>query len=232
MPPSALRLPAVCLVTDRRLLTPDARTTADEIANLEAFVDEAIGAGVDMVQVRERDLDAAVLRSLVARIMSRAAGGATCVLVNDRADVAIAAGAAGVHLRADGAPVDRARSLGPPGWIVGRSVHSAAEVDASQAADYLFFGTVFPSATKLAGAAAPHGLAALGDAVRRSRVPVLAIGGIDATSARRCREAGAAGVAAIGVFLPSGRAPGARGPADAVRELKAAVGAAPRDPLQ
>ncbi len=77
-----------------------------------------------MIQLRERDLDAASLRALAARLADRARAG-TRVVVNDRADVARAAGAAGVHLRADGPPVALVRTLGPAEWMVGRSVHAA-----------------------------------------------------------------------------------------------------------
>lgn len=193
----------ICLVTDRRRLSPGARTTHEELVALEAALDEAIGAGIDLIQIRERDLDAAPLAAFVRHVMARARGTSTRVVVNDRADVALAAGADGVHLRSDGPPVDRVRAIGPRGWIVGRSIHGEAEVPAHAAADYLLFGTVFASASK--GESAPwQGLEGLRHAASRSKAPMLAIGGITAQNAASCLVAGAAGIAAIGAFLGSG----------------------------
>ena len=208
-------------MTDRRGLSPEARTTRDEILALEAQVAEAIAAGVDMVQVREPDLDAATLASLTSRLARRAAGGATRVIVNDRADVAVTAGAAGVHLRADGPPVDRVRLLGPPGWIVGRSIHTAEEAQLAAGADYVIFGTVFSSRSKPADAPVA-GLERLRTTVASSTVPVLAIGGVSPAVAGACRAAGAAGVAAIGAFFPAGRRSDALGPGEAVLAFRRA----------
>src|SRR5207248_78303 len=82
--------------------------------------------GVDLVQLRERDLEAALLYDLVAQAVDDARGSGTRILVNDRLDVAIAAGADGVHLRADSIPAAAARSIAPDGFLVGRSIHAAA----------------------------------------------------------------------------------------------------------
>jgi thiamine-phosphate diphosphorylase len=142
------------------------------------------------------------------------------VVVNERADVALAAGADGVHLRGDGAPTARVRRIAAAGWIIGRSVHDVAEARAARAADYLIFGTLFPTRSKPAGAPV-HGLDDLGAAVKAAGVPVLAVGGIDPARAAACRHAGAAGIAAIGVFLPPGRAPQAVGIPRAVEALRA-----------
>lgn len=165
---------------------------------------------VDLIQIREPDLDAAVLLDLVRRVAARARGTGTSVVVNDRADVARAGGAQGVHVRASGPALDRVRAFGPDDWLVGRSVHAPEEVRAHQTADYLIFGTMFPTASKPLDAPL-QGLGGLREAVRLSQVPVLAIGGIDLARARECLEAGAAGVVAIGLFLPPGLAPGALG---------------------
>ena len=214
--------PWICLVTDRRGLSPEARTTRAEILALEAQVADAIAAGVDMVQVREPDLDAAPLAALVTRLVGRAAGGGTRIIVNDRADVAHAAGAAGVHLSANGPPADRVRPLGPSGWIVGRSIHTPEEGRRPAGADYLIFGTVFRSRSKPADApvAGLEMLRAAGAAA--AAVPVLAIGGVTPAEAASCRAAGAAGVAAIGAFFPAGRRPDALGPAEAVLAFRRA----------
>lgn len=215
----ALPRPCVYLVTDRKRLTPDARTTQDELTALEAFLDEAIEAGVDVIQIRERDVDGGPLCALVNRVAGRARATSTRVLVNDRADVALAAGAHGVHLRADGPRAGRVRQIGPLDWIVGQSVHTSPEArTASQAgADYLLFGTVFSGGSK--GDVPDDRLETLRDITRTIRTPVIAIGGIDPARATQGIDAGAAGVAAISIFLPEGRAPLAMG----VRRATAAL---------
>jgi thiazole tautomerase (transcriptional regulator TenI) len=221
---NAIASPLICLVTDRRAATPNARTTRDEVDGLERQLDDAFAAAVDLVQVRESGLAAATLRALVERLVRRAPA-ASRVVVNDRADVARAGGAAGVHLRGDGPPASRVRPLGPEGWIVGRSVHSAEEAHRATDADYLLFGSVFASLSKGPGAAVA-GVARLRAAVQAVPVRVLAIGGVTPEHVAECRAAGAAGVAAIGVFLPRGSAPGALGAAEAIRSLRRAWAAA------
>jgi thiamine-phosphate pyrophosphorylase len=213
----------VYLVTARHLVNPGARTASDELVDFERWLDEAIKAGVDAIQVREPDLDPAVLVPLASRLVARTRGTPTRLFVNDRADVAIAARADGVHLRGTGPTVDRVRALGGPSWIVGRSVHRASEAAVHRNADYLLFGTVFSSESKPAGAA-PAGLDSLRSAVGAAgTTPVVAIGGVTPERARACLAAGAAGVAAIGAFLPQGTRAGALGPADAVAAFRAAI---------
>ncbi len=216
----ALPTPCVYLVTDRHRLSPTARTVDEEIRALEAFLDQAVEAAADVIQIREPDLEARRLRALAARVGARARGRSR-VLVNDRVDVALAAGVDGVHLRADSAPTADARRLGPAGWIVGRSVHAPDEAGGELDATYVLFGAVFPTRSKPDRPAA--GLDRLRDAVAASHRPVLAIGGMTPERAAAARAVGAAGVAAIGVFLPPRLAPGALGPADAVRALRAAM---------
>ena len=218
---TTIRQPTVCLITSRQRLAADARTARDAIAALDRWLDDAIGC-VDLIQIREPDLDARVLWALTRAVTARAAGSGTVVVVNDRADVARAAGADGVHLPAAGPPLARVRAFGPAGWILGRSVHTIAEVEAGAEADYLIFGTVFPSASKPSGAPAA-GLARLQEAAAATTRPVLAVGGIDAPRAGECRRAGAAGIAAIGLFLPPGCAPGALGVAAATAAVRAAM---------
>jgi thiamine-phosphate diphosphorylase len=125
--------------------------------------------------------------------------------VNDRADVALSVGAHGVHLRADSYAADRVRAIAPSGFIVGRSAHDpdvVAAAVAGGALDYIIFGTVFASASKPPGhrAAGIQGLAAAVAAARP--LPVLAIGGVSTRSAPAIRATGAAGLAAVGLFLP------------------------------
>jgi thiamine-phosphate pyrophosphorylase len=122
------------------------------------------------------------------------------VVVNDRADVALAAGASGVHLRADAVPAQRIRRLVGPGFVIGRSVHGASEAQTvAPGADYLAMGTIFPTRSK--GPDAPvAGLRGLEATCRAVNVPVLAIGGVTPDNAGAVAAAGAAGIAAIGLF--------------------------------
>ena len=129
-----------------------------------------------------------------------------------------------MHLRADSYPAGRVRAVAPPGFVVGRSVHDAAEaaqVVREGAVDYIVFGTVFATPSKPAGhrIAGLQGLAAAVAAARP--VPVLAIGGVSAEMVPALRAAGAAGLAAIGLFLPGevGAGPTLR---DTVRRLREA----------
>jgi thiamine-phosphate diphosphorylase len=217
---TALGCPSIHLVTDRRRLSPRAATDRERLTALRALIADAIAAGVDVVQLRERDLDARALGDLTHGAMAWARGTATAVVINDRADVAAVCGAHGVHLRADSAVTARVRARGPAEWLVGRSVHGVAEVTRHQDADYLVLGTLFDTVSKPGVAAG--GRPVIEDAVRSSRVPIIAIGGITPERARHCAAAGAAGVAAIGLFLPAGVEPGALGVAVAVRELREA----------
>lgn len=177
-------------------------------AAFTALVAATACAGVDVIQLRERDVEAAMLMRRTRAAIDAVSGTAARVVVNDRLDVALAAGAAGVHLRGDSFAAARARSFAPDGFLVGRSVHSeeeAAEVEAAGGCDYLIFGTVFASTHKPAGHQ-PSGLEALGRVCARVRVPVLAIGGITVENAALARAAGAAGVAGISLFQCHGQA--------------------------
>ena len=191
----------ICLVTDRRRLSagPDA---AERLVDLAAC---AVRAGIDIIHVRERDLDARPLAALVTRILALAHGSPTKVLVNDRADVAAAAGADGVHLRRDSISVSSARALLGQDALVGQSVHSvgeAREASRTGGVNYLVFGTLYRTSSKDEG----HPVAALDDLTDACRaaqgVPVLAIGGITVQRAAALARAGAAGVAGIGLFIP------------------------------
>jgi thiamine-phosphate pyrophosphorylase len=217
---TAIARPCTCLVTDRAALSPEARTLRLAVLALEAFLDEATEAGVDLIQIRERDLDAAVLRDLTAAVVSRARGTATQVVVNDRVDVALAAGADGVHLRDDGPALADVRKL-VGDRLIGRSIHAPCPQGRGAEAGYFVFGTVFESLSKPGGSAA--GLEALAAVVRSTAAPVLAIGGMTPARARACAAVGAAGVAAIRLFLPIGLAPGSLGVLAATQQLRAAM---------
>lgn len=195
-PPSP---PLLCLVTDRLALAAATGFASDPLRALERQVAAAVEAGVDLVQVRERDLEAGALCDVVAACVRLAEGSATKVVVNDRLDVALAAGAAGVHLRGDSLDPCRARALAPEPFLVGRSVRSADEAASAREVDYLVLGTVFATPSKPGGeVAGPRRLAA---AVRSTKVPVLAIGGVSEATLAEVAAAGAAGFAAIRLFF-------------------------------
>jgi thiamine-phosphate pyrophosphorylase len=211
--------PALCLVTDRRAVAPDARTVSAQFAALERQLDEAIEAGIDLIQLREGDLSARDLLALAARIGARARQTQTRVLVNDRADVALTIPDMGLHLKSDGPPVSVVRTLAGADRLIGRSTHDPVNGRLVDGADFLVFGTVFPSASKPPGAPAA-GIAALRRACAAVTMPVLAIGGVIPDRVAECRRAGAAGIAAIGIFLPAGQAAGALGPRAAALALR------------
>ena len=187
--------PVVCMISDRRRFGE----RSDDA--LVAAVGAAAAAGIDLVQIRERDLDGRALTSLVTRCLDAARRTRTRVLVNDRLDVALTAGAHGVHLRGDSMPASRARALAPAGFVIGRSVHGVDEaerVTKEGGLDYLLFGSVFSTASK--PGVAPAGVGVLTEVVESTTLPVLAVGGITANTAHGLAATGAAGVAAIGMF--------------------------------
>jgi thiamine-phosphate pyrophosphorylase len=186
--------PLLYMVTDRRRLGPDA------VDRLVPRVLAAARAGIHLVQIREPDLEGGPLTELVEHCVRAVASTTTRIIVNDRLDVALAAGAHGVHLRADSMPAARVRRHVPSGFLIGRSIHSPAEAAAASRTDldYLIFGTVFPTSSKPDREAA--GARALADAVVATTVPVLAIGGVTGATAGLVARSGAAGVAAIGLF--------------------------------
>lgn len=191
----AAAAPALLVVSDRRHMGAD---PIDAVLGLRR-------AGVPAFQWREKDLSPgesyATLHRLRDRLdtePTRAPGGAAFrVFVNDRADLALALGF-GVHLTGSSMPTQAARRILPPTSAVGRSVHSADQAMAAQAdgADYVVFGPVFDTPSKRVYGA-PQGLAALRAVCERLRIPVLAIGGIDASRVAACRESGAGGVCVI-----------------------------------
>ena len=176
----------LCLVTDRRRVCPDAshalacRCVAEQVRH-------AVDAGIDLVQVRERDLTTADLADLVSDLVRLRRGTRTRIVVNDRVDVSMSA--------------DAVRRIAPPGFLVGRSVHSVNEARKAGPVDYLIAGTIFATASKAATVLlGVDGLTSVIDAVR---VPVLAIGGVSIDLVPAVATTGAAGVAAIGLFIGS-----------------------------
>ncbi|MEW8959340.1 MAG: thiamine phosphate synthase [Moorella sp. (in: firmicutes)] len=191
-------------MTDRRL-TP--RPLAEHVSRL---------AGVDFLQLREKDLPGGELYKLALDIKAALPSG-TRLLINDRVDVALAVDAEGVHLGESSLPPDTARRLLGPDKIVGVSVHSlAAAREAERAgADYILFGHVFPTASKKG--IPPRGLTALGEVAAGVGIPTIALGGINAENAALCLAAGARGVAVMSAVMA------ASDPAAAVAGLKKAL---------
>jgi len=192
--------PIVCYVTGREALGSEASTE-----KLLARIRMAVAAGADWVQIRERELTARALLEFTRAAIAEA-GSKARVIVNDRLDVALAAGAAGVHLRGDSVPASVAvRWLSETGahadFLVGVSCHSREDAIKAEAAgaNYVFFGPVFDTPAKKKFGA-PQGTARLSDVCGSVRIPVIAIGGIDESNAAECLRAGAAGIAAIRMF--------------------------------
>ena len=158
------------------------------------------------MQIREKDLSA---RELLHLAQGAVQSGGARILVNDRLDVALAAGAAGVHLGRASLPAAEVvrwcrAGNAPQGFLIGVSCHSFEEVREAETAgaDYAFFGPVFDTPSKRPFRA-PQGIARLGEVCRAVGIPVLAIGGVEEENVVSCIRAGAAGVAAIRMFQES-----------------------------
>jgi len=198
----------LCYVTDRHSLSEAESRKAQE--PLLSKIEAAAAAGVDWIQIREKDLSGRDCGLLTREALQRAAkstasnAAPTLILVNDRQDVALSERAGGVHLGEDSLPLLEAKRLSNAqgqDFLIGVSCHSleAARSAASGGADYLFFGPVFATPSK-AAFGAPQGLDRLADVCRAVTIPVLAIGGITLANASDCLAAGASGIAAIRLF--------------------------------
>lgn len=194
------------VITDSRLAAP---------RSVEWVVEEALRAGARAVQLREKNASSRELlkKAHALRPLTREWG--ALLFLNDRFDVALAAGADGVHLGPDDLPVRAVREVAPPGFLIGHStdIPEVARRAAADGADYIGCGAVFPTSTK-ADAGNEIGVAGLARVAEAVETPVVGIGGITPGGARRiAEESGAAGVAVISAVM------GAQDPGEAVRAL-------------
>jgi len=204
------RISLLCYVTDRQSLREEDAGRRREA--LLGRIRNAAEAGVDWIQIRERDLLGKECSRLTVEALRGVAeispvqGAKACILVNDRLDVALAAGAGGVHLGEKSVSVRDAKRLREAlhrerDFLIGVSCHSleAAKSAEEQRADYIFFGPVFATPSK-AEYGAPQGVERLAEVCQAVTIPVLAIGGITVENCANCFAAGAAGIAAIRLF--------------------------------
>ncbi len=198
------------LVTDRR------QTGGRDLVEV---LSQALGAGVRAIQLREKDLDTVDVFRLGERLLPMTRRAGASLIINDRADVAMALGADGVHLTRKSLPPKDARALVGAGMCVGISCHTIADVQEAVdgGVDFVTLGPIFATPSK-AAYGPPIGLGVLEQARTICPLPIFAIGGISAGRVRDVLKAGADGVAAISAVLA------APDPAAAVRDLLAATG--------
>ena len=206
--------PILCYVTDRRSFeraqsSPSGAAMSPTQA-LRASVQKAAAAGVNWIQIREKDLPARELAELVRQAIRDTRETGARILVNDRLDVALAANAAGIHLGENSLPLEAVvewrRRAGRMDFLIGASCHSveAARAAESGGADYIHFGPVYATPSK-AAFGPPQGIERLRAVCTAVRIRVIAIGGVTFENARDCLAAGAAGFAAIRLFQDAGR---------------------------
>lgn len=183
----------LCAITDATV-----HPARDHVAIARA----ALAGGADMIQLRDKagDLRALLPQARAIQALCRSQG--AVFIVNDRLDLALAAGADGVHVGQEDLPAGAARRLLPPGRILGVSTHSREQAEAARAAgaDYIGFGPMFPTGTKNTGYA-PRGLEALREIRAAVPLPILAIGGITLENVAEVIAAGATAPAVISAIV-------------------------------
>ena len=197
----------LCYITDRQGLAP-----SPLVPHLQAVIQ----AGVGLIQLREKDLATRELLGMAKSAVEISGGSNTRIIINDRLDIALAAGAHGVHLGGQSVPPKVVRRHVDKNFLVGVSCHSLEDALRAEAgeADYILLGPIFDTPSKRQYGP-PLGLNKLSEVANRIRIPVLALGGITVERVRLCLEAGATGIAAIRLFQ---EAPSV---IDRIRELRA-----------
>jgi thiamine-phosphate pyrophosphorylase len=196
--PLNLPVPIIYPITSGRT-TPQTTPQDQEFLDILRLVRAVVEAEVPLFQIREKALQARVLYELASSAAEITGGSKTRLLVNDRSDIARAAGADGVHLTTRSLPAGVVRQIYGPEFLIGVSTHSLEEARVAQdaGADFVVFGPVFETESKR-DFGAPQGLDKLREVTHELReFPVLAIGGITLENLHACLNAGASGVAAI-----------------------------------
>ncbi len=190
------------LITDGSS-TPETYLTDKE--DILALVQKAVGHGISMVQIREKRLTAEQVFELAAQaaaMVTIVGGGGTKLLVNDRAEIAFAAGADGVHLTSTSLPVSAIRDNFPAEFMIGVSTHSLEKAGTakSEGADFITFSPIFPTQSKI-NYGEPQGLEKLAAVVKAlNGFPIFALGGINEINYTQVLPTGAAGIAGISMF--------------------------------
>lgn len=170
-------------------------------SDLIGFILRAVKSGIDLIQIREKDLNDRQLLELSRKIVNAAEGISTHILLNDRLDIALAAGVAGVHLGSHTAPIEVVRQHAPQGFLIGASTHSLEEAVTAEegGADFIVFGPVFYTPSK-AKYGKPVGVEALKAVCARISIPVFPLGGIQSENFGKLLDIPIAGIAGISMF--------------------------------
>lgn len=157
-----------------------------------------LAGGIEIIQLRERDLSGRELLSLAQAVLRLPNPGNAKLLINDRTDVALACGAAGVHLRGNSPPPSRIRKIVPDTFLIGVSCHSVGQVRRAEdeGASFAVLAPIYATP----GKGPALGIGPLEEAARAVRIPVFALGGMTWPRAQECMAAGSAGIAAISLF--------------------------------
>ncbi len=199
--PLNLTKPILYLIT-AGLTSENSTPESKDFQNILELISAAVDARISLVQLREKHLSALRLFELANRAAQITRGSATRLLVNDRADIAAAAGADGVHLTTRSLEPGIMRDCFGENFLIGSSTHSLSEAVAARdgGADFVVFGPIFQTNSK-GQYGAPIGVDALQEATKEmTAYPIVALGGISALNARECLGAGASGIAGIGLF--------------------------------
>lgn len=200
-----MQQPIIYLITSG---ATNSQTTpaSEEFVEILKLIADAVAAKVSLIQLREKNLSGRVLVELTTQAAQLTRGSQTRLLVNDRADIARAGEADGVHLTTSSLSADVVRRTFGPNFLIGVSTHSLGEAQAARAtgADFAVWGPVFATESKNAYGE-PQGVAKLQTVVREvAPFPIVALGGINKANFVACLEAGASGVAGIGLFQDKG----------------------------